>query len=553
MTSSGISSALRCDSRVYACPRVLQGPNHPRRRAQPPPSLDPGTLDPTEAPIAPTRREPIGAGLTPDGRLRSGRLAGLTMRSAIWVLAWPVLVDSFLNTLVGLTDTILAAGISEPAADAVGMASYFLWFFGLVVMALDVGATALVSRSVGAGRLAVASAAVGQTMLMAVAAGLGLCALVWAIADPIGTVLFTEPESARAFRAYMRIMAIDVPFMTLLYAGIACLRGCGDTFRPMRAMIVVNVVNMTSSWILAGVDLKTAVVVHGQATTRTLVHNPFGFDLGVTGIAVGTALAHAVGAVIILGVLVRGVSGVKLRQRRLRPHWHTLRRLVRVGLPNFAETLGMWFGNFLVVLMAGWLGPGMIGAHSVAIRIEAFSFQPGFALGLAAATLAGQYIGAGSPRMARRAILACTGVAVGIMGAMGFVFMGAPRFCVGLISTQPTHLAITPELLFITGTVQVPFAIGIVLRTAMRGAGDVRSVMYITWATTYAARLPLVYLLSGVDIPVPASLGGGVLANPWPWDWGLRGLWIGLCIEVTIRGAMFVARFAHGGWAHARV
>ena len=515
--------------------------------------LNPETLDPAEETVAPARPAPVEHGLTPDGRLKSGRLAGLTLRAAIWVLAWPVLVDSLLNTLVGLTDTVLAAGISEPAADAVGMASYFMWFFGLVVMALDVGATALVSRSVGAGRLAVASAAVGQTLLLAIAAGLGLGLLVWASSGTVATLLFPEPESNQAFHDYMKIMALDVPFMALLYAGIACLRGCGDTFRPMRAMIVVNLVNMAASWTLAGVDLKTAAVIHGQPVTRVLIHNPFGFDLGVTGIAVGTTIGHAVGAVIILGVLVRGVSGVKLRRRRLRPHAHTLRRLVRVGLPNFAETLGMWAGNFLVVLMVGWLGPGMVGAHSVAIRIEAFSFQPGFALGLAAATLAGQYLGAGSPRMARRAILVCTGAAVAIMASMGVVFIAAPRFCVGLISTQPTHLELTPRLLFVTGMVQIPFAIGIVLRTAMRGAGDVRAVWYITWLTTYGARLPLVYLLSGVDIPLPEWMGGGVVTNPWPWDWGLTGLWIGLCIEVTIRGVAFVWRFLHGGWARARV
>ena len=104
----------------------------------------------------------------------------------------------------------------------------------------------------------------------------------------------------------------------------------------------------------------------------------------------------------------------------------------------------------------------------------------------------------------------------------------------------------------ITGCVQVPFAIGIVLRQAMRGAGDVKVVMYLTWIATYAARLPLAYLLSGVEIP----FRGGVIHNPMAslgFHPSIAWLWIALCIEVVLRCALFSARFLQGGWTKAKV
>jgi putative MATE family efflux protein len=519
------------------------------------PPLDPETLDPSQEPVlAPDRssRRARAAdfGLTPDGRLRSGQLAGMSMGTAIWVLAWPVLIDSLLNSFVGLTDTVLSAGVSAAATDAIGNASYMIWFLGLVVLALDVGATALVSRSVGAGRLAVAGAAVAQTMLMAVLAGLGLGGALAVCAGPIASAMPMNAEASAAFTDYLRVISLDVPLMAVLYAAIACVRGVGDTFGPMRAMVVVNVVNIGASWALAGIDLKTASLVDGQMVTRTVLANPFPFRMGVSGIALGTVLGHLVGVWMMVPALIRGVAGVRLRWRRMYPHWHTMRRLLRVGLPNFAETLGMWVGNFLVVLMVGWLGEGLVGAHIMAVRIEAFSFQPGFAVGMAAATLAGQYLGAGSPRLAKRGVRRCAVLAAVIMGLMGVVFIAAPRFIVGLMSSQEAHLAATPRLLLVAGMVQVPFALAIVLRSALRGAGDVKVVMWLTWATTYAVRLPLAYALSGVDIPLP---GGGVIRNPFPFGWGLTGLWIGLCGEMVIRGGVFTARFAHGGWARSRV
>lgn len=513
--------------------------------------------DSPEGPDAPPPAADARARLTPDGRLRSGRLAGLPMNRAIWVVAWPVLVDSLLSSLVGLTDTVLAAAISEPATDAIGSASYILWFIGLSFVALDIGATALIARAVGGRRLATANAGVGQTFLLAAATSLALTVIILLLIGPLATTMRLVGEAGQAFRVYMLIIALNIPFMALLLAGVACLRGAGDTLRPLRAMIVVNLVNLVSSWALSGVDLTTTTFAHGQPVTRTVLANPFPFDLGVAGIALGTALGHAAGMVLVVAALLRGSHGIRLRARRLAPHWITLRRIARVGLPNFFEMLGMWFGNFLVLLIVGCLGAGIVGAHMVAIRVESFSFQPGFAMGVAAATLAGQFLGAGSPALARRAVLRCLALAVLIMGSMGAVFILAPRTIVGLLTSQPTHLASVPPALLVAGIVQVPFCVGIVLRQAMRGAGDVKVVMVITWVATYALRLPLVYACSGVNLPLPEWAGGGVLDNPFtpylPWKPGLMGLWVGLSIEVAIRGVLFTARFLHGGWARARV
>lgn len=499
-------------------------------------------------------------GLTPDGRLKAGKLAGLSMGAAIWTLSWPILVESSLNSLVGLTDTVLAAGLEDggAGADAIGGASYVLWFIGLVVMAIGVGATAMVSRGVGGKKLALASAVYGQTMLLAVVCGAGTGVLVAAMSPVVPQLLRMGTQTADAFSSFLLINAIGVPCTAVLFCGIACLRGAGDSRRPLLAMVVVNIVNMLVSWTLAGVDLKRTKVVGGEIVSEVLLHNPFEFHLGVKGIAIGTVLSQLVGAVIVVWMMTRGVGGVTLRAKRLRPHWHTMVRLARLGWPNFLETFGMWAGNFLLILMVGWMAGtagGLLGSHIITIRIEAFSFLPGFAMGAAAATLAGQYLGAGSPAMARRAVNVCTIVSVVQMGIMGGVFVLWPRSIAGLITSQATHMELVPTLLAITGAVQIPFAASIVLRSALRGVGDVKAAMWMTWVTTYGVRLPLAYALCGVAIPIPEMLGGGVLPNPFPawFENGLVGLWVGMCIEVVVRAVVFGWRFAGGGWARSKV
>ena len=504
-----------------------------------------------QARVTPGPSERQRPSLDSAGRIRSGRLAGLSMRQAIWVLSWPILIESVLNSLVGLFDTILAAGISEAATDAIGGASYIMWFLSLIGMAIGIGATALISRSVGGGKMAVANAALGQALLLSTAVGAVVGIALYASTPWIAMLLRLQPEASEALIVYMRIAALGVPLNAAMLTGLACCRAAGDTYRPLWTMLIVNVVNISVSWALAGVDLAvTRLDEAGEPVRRVLLANNLGFDMGILGVAIGTLAAWVVGAVVVIVWLASGASGIKLRAKRLRPHWHTMRRLIRVGMPSFIEAAGMWVGNFMVLLLVGLMqAPGLLGSHIVAIRIEAFAFLPGFSMGMAASTLMGQYLGAGSPAMARKAGGACFLIAATFMALMGAGFMLFPAPIVGLLTQQASHLEMAPKLLFMAGFIQIPFAIDLVLRTGMRGAGDAKAMMLITWAHTYALRLPMAWFFSGVEIPL---WGGMTLPNPGP-DWGLVGIWVGLLTELVIRSGFVLARFLHGGWARTKV
>ena len=501
----------------------------------------------------PTAESVASVDLSDDGRFRTGRLKGLTMGAAIFVLSWPVVLESFLNSLVGIVDTKLSASLvnGEAATDAIGGASYIMWLIGLVIMAIGVGATALISRSVGKGRIGTANVVLGQALTLALGSGVIIGILIFFLSHPIVVLLNMTDEAAVFFDDYMKIIAMGVPMASVLFALIACSRGAGDSMSPLLAMIARNIVNIIVSWLLSGVTV-------GGLTS------PLGLDWGVKGIAIGTVVGDTVGAVIILSMAMSGRWSIRLKLRRMKIHSLMAWRLVRLGVPNFFETFGMWIGNFFIITFVGLLASqmetdGMLGAHIIAIRIEAFSFMPGFGMGIAAATLAGQYLGMGRPDLAKRAVFRCTMIATAIMGALGVLFVVFARPITEALSTQPAHMEMVPPLLVICGIIQVPFAIGIVFRSAMRGAGDVKAVMGLTWFSTYVLRLPMAYIVSGVDIPIPGFLGGGMIVNPGLMEaWfgltpGLTALWIALCSEMVLRGVLFTGRFYQGGWLRVRV
>lgn len=477
----------------------------------------------------------------PNGQIQTGALAGRSMASAIGVLALPVLVQQLLQAFVGMTDKVLAGhlapGVRVEALDAIGIGSYVGWFVGIAMTGLGIGGQAIIARAMGAGRREEAHDALGQAMGVSFLWGAGVGAVLWMTAPALAEWTKLSPAAAVAFGEYMRVLAVSMPVAGVMLVGALCLYGAGETRAPALIAILINLVNAASSWALSGADIDLTGI---GAPAGTVFENPFSFDLGVAGIAAGTSIGYLIGALATWWVLMRGVRDLRLQGRRIRPRRAMLARFLRVGIPNFAEGIAMWSVNLFVLMFIGKIalengGAGLQGAHIVAIQWESFSFLPGFAIGTAAATLAGQYLGAGNPAMARRVILVCAGIASVLMGSIGIVLMTAGEALTRIITTESIHLEVVPKLLRICGMVQVALAVTMVFRQGLRGVGDTRWIFIITTFSSYAVRLPVSYYL-GVQL-----------------GYGLEGIWYGLSGEFCVRAILFYARFAHGGWQRVRV
>ena len=243
-------------------------------------------------------------------------------------------------------------------------------------------------------------------------------------------------------------------------------------------------------------------------------------------------------------VMRRGVKDLRLDWSDLRLTRQMSWRISRVGIPNFLEGLAMWGSSLVLMAFIGVISrgadgaaavSGLVGAHMITVQWESFSFLPGFAMGTAAGALAGQYLGAGNARLARKSIWACTGIGMAIMGAMGVFFMTQGAWLTSVISNEPVHLEEVPKLLFACGSVQIFFALGMSLRQGLRGVGDTKWIFAITVGSIYVLRLPLAWILG-------VSMG-----------YGLAGIWWALSLELVARGVLFLLRFQSSAWERLRV
>ncbi len=489
-------------------------------------------MQPSPEDLAEPLAEPVGA-------IRGGSLAGKTMWAAIWLLAIPILVQQILVATVGLADKIFAGALPAevvlPAMDAIGIGSYIGWFIAIAVSGVGIGAQALIARAMGCGDVASSEKVLGQSLMLAFVWGSIVAVALWFGAVPLGELCHLSAEANVYLIQYIRVVAIGMPACSVMTTGAMALHGSGDTIRPAAVAIIVNIVNVFVSWGLSGADVRFG---------ESLLQNPMSWDLHVIGIAAGTACAYFVGGLLIVLVLVRGIKDLQLHFRDLIPDFALFWRIAKIGVPNFFEGLSMWAANLFVLQFIGQIAvkmareldsgepviQGLQGAHVIGVQWESFSFLPGFAIGIAAGTLAGQYLGANNVNQAKKAVIACVFLAILFMGTLGVVMMFAGHALTAIISTEPLHLELVPQLLFIAGVTQVGFAIMMVLRQALKGVGDTVWTLLITSFSSWCIRLPAVWFL-GVYL-----------------DLGLIGIWYALCGEMVIRALFFAIRFWQGGW-----
>lgn len=446
----------------------------------------------------------------------------------VWALAsWPFL-QQLLTWLVHFVDTAVAGRLSVEATNAVAVAAYFGWFIVLMTMAVGTGGAALIARSIGADRRGPANAALGQTVLLAAVWSVLVGGGIFLAADGLAAVAKLDPQSRVLAAGYLRVIGLATPLSAAMFIGTATLSAAGDTRTPFLIMLVYNAVNIVATLALAVGDAAVPLPGGGQWAVR-------GLGMGVAGIAWGTALASAAGGGLMLAALLRRGAAVRLRVRRLRPRPALIRRVVAVAWPTLGEGLSHWIGNFVILVVVGHIAlelgaTGYQGAHIVAIRIESLSFLPAMALGTAAATLVGQFLGAGRPDLAQRAAWWCWGVAAALMTPLGVAFVAAPQWWCRLMTHEAVLIELAAPLVQICGLIQLFFGTQIVLGAALRGAGDTRRPLVITTVLTWAVRLPAVVVLG------------------WWMGMGLTGVWLGLCGELLVRGVVFAMVFARGRW-----
>lgn len=432
-------------------------------------------------------------------------------------LAWPVAVERLSISVLSAVDAVLVGRyVGADGLAAVGIGTLMFWIPLSGALAVDVGATAVVARDVGAGDRSRVQAALHASIVIALAWGILCTALVFAAAPWLMRVMGAEPEVVPHGVEFLRAGSLGFPFLMVLYAISGSLRGMGNTWMPMMILIVVNAINA----------LVTFLLISGAVA-----------DLGTLASGIGYATAGVTGGVLALALAASGVASVRMNVARLfGTNRGAIARVLRIGLPVGLEEAQFMFAFLVYTRIVARLGTEQLAAHSLALRSLELAILPGFALGTAATALVGQYLGAGLPDMAEAIAKRVRFFAIALLVTMAVVqFAVAPYVVELFVRDDPEVVDTGTKLLRVFAFALPAMGVHASLSGVLRGAGDVRFVLYTFTFTAWGVRVPI------------AAFAVIVLGLTVPFAW------LAAVTENWVRAVLVQRRFARGEWKRLRV
>ena len=436
----------------------------------------------------------------------------------ILILSWPIFLEQVLTSLVQAVDTAMVGTMGAIATTSVSISQSPNMLVNGVVMALGVGFTSLIARSVGAGEMERARTLVRQAILMVFAFSIPLSTMYFILGRQIPMWMGGEPEILDSAEIYNKIIAVSMCFRCLTMVLTAIYRGYGDSKTPMKINVMVNLANVVGNYLMIFPTREMTVL------GATVVMPGLGW--GVAGAAASTSITTIAGAVLLLVMCFVRKSAMQISLKdSFAPDWKELKSAFRLSIPAMIQRAVMSSSHILVTSTVATLGTAAVAAQSLSATAESLSFMPGFAFSTAVTTLYGQSLGAKRPDMAHDFLIKTVKLGSAVMAFMTcFLFFGSPQI-MAVFTPDPLVIEYGSIWLKILAVIQIPQTIAFCVSGALQGAGDTKTPLYITFASMWGVRVL------------------GILLCIHVFHLGLYSICVCMCTDNVVRCILFLIQY----------
>ena len=382
-----------------------------------------------------------------------------TMLAVIFSLAWPTMLEQLMQTAVQYIDTAMVGSIGTHATAAVGATTTVNWLLSSTVSALGVGFLSFLAQAYGAGDRERASRAASQAVLATLLSGILFTILPLSLSRQVPVWMQVDPAIQETASRYFFILYTPMLFRAATIILGTALRAVGDTKTPMRVGLIVNVVNIILNFLF--------IYPTRQIGGITIP----GMGWGVLGAGAASAVAFATGGILTTIVFWKHPL-ISPRGRSFRPDPEILRPCLKVALPNMLQRFGTSLGYVAFASMINALGEISTAAHTIANTVESAFYIPGYGMQTAAATLAGNALGARDNQRMKdltRVTLVLEVIMMTISGGLLFIF--APQM-MGIFSKDPEVIRQGSIVLRMVALSEPIYGVSIIFEGILFGVGN---------------------------------------------------------------------------------
>ena len=418
-------------------------------------------------------------------------------------LSIPAILAQLSSTIMQYIDASMVGHLGANASAAIGLVSSTTWLFGGLMTAAAIGFSVCVAHRIGAGDEQGARSIVKGGLISVFIFSLVLMLIGIGMSGPLPELMGGAFEIRKDATAYFLVYALSIPVRELLFASQGMIQSSGNIRLPS----ILNV-------IMCMLD----VLFNAMLIPR----------FGVVGAALGTAFSFVVIAAIMLYVLlvkspalyIIGRSDSKLHVEDFLSK--NMPIVLKISIPVAIDNIIMGFAYVAFTRIVAPYGTVSVAANSFSITAESLCYMPGYGIGVAATTIIGQCIGAKRRDEARRLGWMTTILGMCIMGLSGIIMWVFAPYMIGVLSPDEEIRRLGTTILRIEAFAEPLYGASIVAAGVFRGAGETLLSSVLNLISVWAVRIPLAYYLGSI--------------------YGLKGAWLAMCIELCVRGCLFLVR-----------
>lgn len=388
----------------------------------------------------------------------------------------PMLIGNIAQQLYNTVDSIVVGKyVGDNALAAVGSAGPILNLLIVLFVGISVGAGIMVSQYFGAREREELSKTIGNCITLTGIATLFVMVVASLVARPLLELLNTPESIIDWCHSYLLILFIGCAGLAYYNILSGILRGLGDSMAALAYLLVATVVNIV-------LDIMFVA----------------GYHMGVNGVALATAIAQAISALLCLFRLMRMKEIFDLKPCYLKIDKKHTASIIRLGLPSGVTQAIFSMAMIVVQSLTNSFGEMFIAANVIVMRVDGFAMMPNFSFGTAMTTYAGQNVGAKFYDRVEKGARQGTLIAVGTSTVITALILIFGKALMGIFTDTPELVELSRDMMGILAVGYIAMAVTQSLSGVMRGAGDTMTPMWISIATTIFIRVPIAYAIAFV-------------------------------------------------------
>ncbi|BBH22715.1 MATE family efflux transporter [Paenibacillus baekrokdamisoli] len=425
---------------------------------------------------------------------------------SLWLLAWPIFIEVFLQTLLGTVDTLMVSRISDDAVAVVGFSNQLFNALTTLFITIAGGAGILIAQKLGSKRTEDA-----RTIAVIAVKASGMIGLL------ISIVLYLQPHFiARLLNLPEHLLPLSDTYISIAGGGMVLsalmaalstvIRNTGNTRGPMYTAVGINIIHVLLNY--------------------GFIFGAFGFpQWGLTGVSISTLVSRLLAVLLLFYMFIHsferkvGLADIRLKDSKL------FKEVLRIGWP-LGVNMSCWvFSQLVIYTFLATLGTKELAARTYMNTLESFCFMLGYAFALAAQIQIAHLYGAKRTKEAYKSAYKALYVGLIVVSFNALLLYLLGKRLLGLFTDDKEIIAMGISLLALNFLLQPGKMINMALGNALNAVGDTRYMMVISIASMGIVATGCSYLF-GIHL-----------------GWGLIGIYCCMIADEYVRGFLVFIRW----------